>query len=482
MGFRTPQEFLDSLRDGRQVWVNGTKIDDLVTHPLTRRTAEQLSQNYLRYHDPATRDIFVTEDPETGEPVDRFMVMPRNTDDLLARARAIDFTIRYGGPSFGSDALLSFLWVAPELEKANPRYRENVTNAYRRFRDENLTMAIVMSDTKGDRSKHPSQQLDPDLYVHVVDRRPDGVVIRGMKAHISGAAFVDELMVMPTKRMRDDEQDYAIGCMVATNSPGVKIIARAAEEKSRFDYPLSWAGGPEECFVWFDDVFVPHERIFQNGENWISGPIAYALGLWERYSAMCYKKPTVELLAGAASLMANMNGIAGVPHIQEKLFEFALLAQSLEAFITAAAVACEVREGVAIPNQAITNIGKYMFASKYHELVKHVLDISGAIVATAPKDDAFHSPELHAAFEKYLGVGEQRSGEERLRLINFIRDLCADEYAGWKSVLTLHGEGSMAAQKMMTMRSYDFGKAEEYVKRIAGIGVPESERLSKPQL
>ncbi len=483
MTFRTPEQALEAMRDGRQVYNGGELIDDVTTHPNTRRRALQQANSFESYHDER-KDIFVTDDPETGEETDRFLVPPTNAEDLLARARAIDFGMRYGGPSFGSDAILSLRWVSPELAKFNPQYRENIEAGFRRCREQNLTMSIVMSDTKGDRTKHPSQLADPDMYVRKVDENADGIVIRGMKAHISWAPFVDELIVLPTKRMRDDEKEYSIAAMVKPNTPGVRIIERMDyQDSSDFDHPLAYGGVGGEAFVWFDDVLVPWDRVFQNGESELAGPIAYSLGLWQRYSAMCYKKPTLEMLAGSAALAAEYLGIEKVPHIQDKLFQFAMTASAIDAFIQAAAVSCETRDGVAVPNETITNVGKYTFASQYHDLVKNLLDISGAIVATAPTEADYRHEDLHAAFEKYLGSGgEEANGEDHVRLWHLIGDLAADAKAGHKAVLALHAEGSLAAQKMMTMRNYDFDAAKQYVKELSGISAPTGKYKPLPPI
>jgi len=471
MAFRTPEQYLESLRDGRQVFLDGDLVEDVTTDPRTRDGAQSAANEFNRYHDPAIKDIFVTIDPDTGEEADRFMVMPRSTEDLKARAHAIDYAQETGLGRLGflSDAMLAMRWVAPELGKTNPDYETAIETQFQRMRRDNLLVCIAMSDTKGDRSLHPSQQADPDLYVRKVDETPDGIVIRGMKAHISAAHLVDEMVVMPTKRMRDDEPEYSVCALVSPSMEGVKLIARYDQPKNQYDYPLSYHGGPAESFVWLDDVFVPRDRIFQNGEHHLAGPIAYALGLWQRFSAMCYKRHTIRMLAGAASLMAKYNGIDKATHIQDKLFEIAMLADSLEAFIDASAETAEYRDGVAVPNESITNIGKYMFASKYHELVKHVQDISGGILVTAPWERDYRNEELHAAFTKYLSGGEKSSADQRLRLLNFVRDLTADEYGGKQMVTTLHAEGSMAAQKMMTLRGYNFAVAEDMVKTIAGI-------------
>lgn len=471
MPFKTPDEYLASIQDGRQVYLDGDLLEDVTADPRTRDGAQRAADEFRRYHDPAIKDIFVTTDPETGVEVDRFMSMPRSTEDLKARARAIDYAQETGLGQLGflSDAMLAMRWVAPELGKTNPAYQEAIETHFQRMRDENLLVAIAMSDTKGDRSLHPGQQVDPDLYVRKVEETPDGIVIRGMKAHITAAHLVHELVVMPTKRMSDDEPEYSVCCLVSPSMEGVKLIARYDQPKNQYDYPISYEGGAAESFIWLDDVFVPNDRIFQNGENELSGPIAYALGLWQRFSAMCYKRHTIQMLAGAASLMAKYNGIEKASHIQDKLFEIAMLADSLEAFIDAAAETAQVRDGVAVPNESITNIGKYMFASNYHQLVKHVQDISGGILVTAPWERDFQNEDLHGAFTKYLSGGEKSTSEQRLRLLNFIRDLTADEYGGKQQVTTLHAEGSLSAQKMMTLRGYDFASAEDIVKTIASI-------------
>ncbi len=471
MAFRTPEQDLESIRDGRKVYLDGDLVEDVTTDSRTRDAAQSAADEFTRYHDPKIRDIFVMTDPDTGQEIDRFMAMPRSTEDLKARARAIDYAQETGLGKLGflSDAMLAMRWVAPELGKTNPDYQTAIETQFKRMRDNNLLVCIAMSDTKGDRSKHPGEQEDPDLYVRKVDETPDGIVLRGMKAHITAAHLVNEMVVMPTKRMRDDEPEYSVCALVSPDMEGVKILARYDKPKNQYDYPLSYEGGAAESFVWLDDVFVPRDRIFQNGENHLSGPIAYALGLWQRFSAMCYKRHTIRMLAGSASLMAKYNGIEKASHIQDKLFEIAMLADSLEAFIDAAAETAGNRDGVAVPNESITNIGKYMFASRYHELVKHVQDISGGILVTAPWERDYLNEDLHGAFTKYLSGGDKSSAEQRLRLLNFIRDLTADEYGGKQMVTTLHAEGSLAAQKMMTLRGYDFLSAEDMVKTIAGI-------------
>ena len=470
--FKTPQDYLESIQDGRVVYADGEKITNVVEHPITRKGALAFAREYERFHDPELKKIFTTTDPETGDLVDLFLVPPRNADDLLRRARALEYgrDIGYGSSLALSDAILSLYMVSPELAEANPMYKENVDAMYKRFRQEDLIMAIAMSDTKGDRSLHPGQQKDPDMYVRKVAERDDGIVLRGMKAHITGAAFMHELVVMPTKRMKPDESDYSVTCLISPGTPGVKLIMRPRRMTgSQFEYPISYGDVGGECFVWLDDVFVPWERVIQNGEDWLSQPIARGLGLLLRFSALCTQKHYAEVMAGAGYLLAKYNGVDKAPHVQSYLFEMAMLASTLDAFVTSAALSCEIKDNMAIPNGVITNVGKYMFTDKLNQMYKYLIDIGGAIITTQPWETDYNNPELHDTFTKYLSGGDRATAEQRLRLYNFVRDLTADEYGGHFMVTELHGAGSPQAQKMMTLHGYDFEKAAEKVRRLAKI-------------
>ena len=466
--FKTPEEYLESIQDGRVVYADGVKIDNVVTHPITRKGALHQAHAYNRFHDPQVKDIFIADDPETGDPSDLFLIPPQNSDDLLQRAKAFAIGAEngYSGALGLSDSILSLFLVSPKLAEAYPQYKENVDKLYRRFREEDLIMAIAMSDTKGDRAKHPGQQQDPDMYVHKVAERDDGIVIRGMKAHITDAAFMHELIVMPTKRMKPDESDYSISCAVPPNAPGVKLIMRPRRMTgTEWEYPVSHDNVGGECFVWFDDVFVPWERVIQNGEDWLSSEIARTLGVLLRYSALCSQAHEAEMMAGTGYLLAQYNGVLGAPHIKDHLFEMAMLASSLDAFVQTAAITSTYQDNMAVPNGVITNVGKYLFTDKIMEMYKYLIDIGGAIITTQPWETDYKHPDLHDAFKKYLDGGDAATAEQRLRLYNYVRDKTADEYAGHYHVLELHGAGSPQAQKMMAFGGYDWEGAAEKVRR-----------------
>jgi 4-hydroxybutyryl-CoA dehydratase/vinylacetyl-CoA-Delta-isomerase len=475
VAFKTPEEYLESIQDGRVLYARGEKITNVVTHPLTRPEALHYANDYTRFHREDLRPYFTMEDPERpGHLVDRFMVMPRNAEEILARGRAqeIAHLTHVGATSSFPDSVLALRWVRPLLEEANPMYAENPDHHYRRFLEENLLVAVAMSDVKGDRSLNPGQQPDPDMYVRVVERRPDGVVIRGMKAHITGAPFVHELLIMPTKRMKPEERDYSICCLVPPSAPGVKLIGRAKPEEDRFDHPVGGYAHAGSCFVWLDDVFVPNDRIFQNGEDWLSMPIAYALGLQQRYGALIYKRVEIERILGAMYLVAKLSGLEKVPHVQDKLFEVARIRHLLAGLEQAAARCCTIENGVAIPNSLYANLGKYYGSEAYHTILRHAIDIGGALVANLPWHTEWESPEVGPALRKYLARGDKATGEEVIRAYNYLRDLVADYHANHMGVVALAAEGSLMAQKMMVLMETDFARFEERARRECGILPP----------
>lgn len=478
MSFKTPEEYLESIQDNRVFHARGERITNVVEHPLTRPEALHYANDYTRFHREDLIPHFTIEDPDRpGQLVDRFMVMPRNADDILARGRAqeIAHVTHVGATSSFPDSVLALQWVKPKLREANPMYAENLDRHYRRFLEENLLVAVAMSDVKGDRSLNPGQQPDPDMYVRVVERRTDGVVIRGMKAHITGAPFVHELLIMPTKRMKPDEKDYSICCLVSPATRGVTLIGRARPEEDSFDHPAMHGAHAGSCFVWLDDVFVPNDRIFQNGEDWLSMPIAFALGLQQRYGALIYKRVEIERILGAMYTVARMSGLERVPHIQDKLFEVAKIRHLLAGMEVASAKGCTMENGVAIPNSLFANLGKYYGSDNFHNILKQAIDIGGALLANMPWGADFHSEAVGPALRKYLARGEKADGEEVLRAYNYLRDLVADQHANHMGVVALAAEGSMMAQKMMVLMETDFAAFERRARIEAGIDPPSAD-------
>jgi len=477
MALRTVKQYRESLKDGREVYCLGEKVDDVTTHPYLKICTDWCASYYVLTHDTRFRDIFVAKD-EDGEEVS-FNFMPvRKKEDLLRRREIVRTLSRmcFGKPSgaqfTGIDGLNAITVVTQRVDKAfGTNYSERVA-AFRKYLQKNdLTLALAMTDTKGDRSLRPSQQQPhQDYYVHVVEERSDGIVVRGAKAHISHAPCNNEIVVVPCRAMKEDDKAYALSFAVSPNTKGVRMICAEPEIKdpgNSFDYPISASIYLADCLLVFDDVFIPKERVFLNEEWRFAGDVAYMFGNFHRLSAETYKAVELEYLTGAAALMAEYNGIEKASHVVEKLTNLTIVTEAVD-FLSRAACEYAVSEpdsDLVYPNPMCANIAKYYYADNFHAITRVMQDIGGGIVGTIPSVKDLRNPKTKADIEKYLGGKAGVPTEHRMRLIRLIRDLTS----AYEDVITIHAEGSMAAQRLSIYQLADFDRYKAAAKRAAGI-------------
>ena len=479
MPLRTVQEYVQSLRDGRTVFFRGERVPDVTRHPVISAAVQHASIDYQLADDPAHRDLAVVRD-DHGE-YSRYYQIARNADDLLKRSALIEQATAAGGTlvvlikEIGSDALFALMRVASALDaKYGGAYAHRVEEFYRHCRANDLAVAVAQTDVKGDRSLGPSAQADPDLYVRVVDRRQDGIVVRGAKAHTSVSTNANELIVLPTRAMGETDRDYAVSFAIPIATPGLTLLASAYDSaaplSSPVEHPISARHKMMETTTVFEDVFVPWERVFLAGEYEFAGPLALAFVEHHRFTAISYKLPLVDALVGAAMLMADLNGIAKAGHVREKLVQLISYAETLRGLTRYAAIQGKPRElGMVVPDPLYVNMAKYHFAHGYHEAVRHVQDMAGGALVTGPGAEDLAAPETKQYYERFYAGRNGVGGEERLRALSLVRDLVASEFATYQEVLAVHAEGSLEAEKLMLFRSYDSRPALDFVRRLAGL-------------
>jgi len=476
MGLRTADEFKESLRDGRRVYVYGERVEDVTTHPILKISVETAAGDFVLTHmeDPEIRDLFVVTNPETGEPMSRYFEPPKTPDDLEKRLRMIGTSIRLtGGLPFGkdigTDAIYAIMAMAQRMGK--PEYVERARNYLTYLRKNDLNLCGAITDVKGDRGKTPAMQTHPDYYVHVVDRNNDGIVVKGAKIHITGAPVANDILVLPTRQMRDNEADYAVAFAVPANAPGITFICRPGRgERSPAEFPL---GAPVrdlvEAMIVFDNVFVPWERVFMCGEWPLSMMLAYTFATYHRFTAVSYKIPIVEVLAGCAAVMAEMNGVEGAGHVRAKLVDIAAYVETLKALATAAINSPVMQGEIAVPSPLITNMAKLHFASHYHEFISLVQDIAGGIITTMPTHLDWQNPDIHDYLEYYLGGASRFTTEERMRMASLTHKMACSAESAHMEVTTVHGEGSMEAQRMMIYLESPLKEYRDIAMAAAGI-------------
>lgn len=446
----TGDQYKESLNDGRATFFEGEQVDDIVGHPLLGQTVETVAKGY---------DNFYSPEPDA---VSSYMTVPSSADELRERTSGHDGVDLLTHVTYGS--IMTLLTAADRISDVRPQAVEAIHNYVKEVQQKDLRITQCITDAKGDRSRKPSQQDDPDAYTHVVDRTSDGVVLRGAKLHISAASMGHELMVIPTKAMRDGEDEYAIGCAVPVNAPGLKIVntTYAPRHADTRDFPISGDSHIPEGFVIFDDVFVPNERIFLDGETQIAAVFAHSLGLWERLGGLASMADGADLLVGFAQLIAEANGLDGVGHIKEKISEMIIHATLVRASLEAAIGNCQVTaEGAAFPDELYTNAGKYHGATNYGAMVQHLHDIAGGSILTAPAISDLENPEVGPLIRKYMGTKQSVDGNYRTRLFHAIRDLTADAYGGWRAVTNIQAGGGLYAQRIVTRNHYDLDRSRQ---------------------
>ncbi len=470
---RSPDQYVASLRDGRRVYYRGERVEDVTTHPVTGLAVRHAALDYHMAEDPRFHDLAVAEDGFS-----RYFNVPRTADDLLKRSALIEAATREGKTlvvlikEIGTDALFWLLAMADELGEP---YATRIRGFYEHCRDNDLAMAVAQTDVKGDRSLAPGQQPNPDAYLRVVERRDDGIVVRGAKVHTSVSVNANELIVLPTRAMREADRDYAVAFAVPIDTPGLTLIASpylSVKNKDPREYPLSGERKMVETLTVFDDVFVPWDRVFLGGEWQHAGELARGFVEFHRFTAVSYKLPLVDALVGAALLAARVNGLERAGHVRDKLAWLISYAETLRALTHHAAERCKLVRGIAVPDTLVVNIAKLQFAQGLHTAFEHVQDIAGGLLVTYPGYEDLEHAEYGAAVRRYLGGAGGVDGADRLRVMHLISDLTAGEFGGYQAVLAIHAEGSIEAEKLTILAQYPRSQGVAYARWLAGLDRP----------
>jgi 4-hydroxybutyryl-CoA dehydratase/vinylacetyl-CoA-Delta-isomerase len=455
----TGQEYLESLRDGRQMYIHGELVDDVATDPRLRDAAAAAARSYDRYYRPG------------DDAVGPYFSIPSSIEQLREiEEEQLNWDMTTVATSH---TLLMLLTAASRMRNDVPHHAETIEAYIEDLRRRDIRCQQTITDAKGDRSLPPSKQDDPDLYLRIVERRSDGVVIRGAKLHISSAALVHDLIVMPTKRMKPGEEDWAFAGAVPVNAPGVTIVNATFSARGDVDpehYPYSSSHAMSEGFVVFDDVFVPNERIFLAGEVEHSATFAHSLGLWERLGSVSHYVDVADTLVGLAQLITEANGLERVGHVKDKIAAMTTYATLIRGSYEAAlSTATFTPEGWISPDELFTNAAKYYAAENFAVMVRNLHDIAGGSVLTAPSLADLRHPVTGPFVEKYMRTKEGIDAEHRMRLFHTIRDYTADAFGGWQHVTTLQGGGGLYAQRVMVAKHYDMERARTMARSIAGL-------------
>lgn len=478
----TKEQYIESLREmDLKVYLFGELIDNPVDHPVIRPSLNSIAMTYELAQEDEYKDVMTAKSHLTGEVVNRFCHIHQSTEDLKNKVKMQRLVGQKTASCFqrcvGMDAFNAVYSTTYEIDKeCGTKYHENFKKYMKYVQDNDLTVDGAMTDPKGDRSLSPSKQEDPDMFLRIVERREDGIVVRGAKAHQTGALNSHEHLVMPTIAMREDDKDYAVSFAVPSDADGVIMVygrqscdARKLEEGADIDLGNSEFGG-HEALVIFDDVFVPNDRIFLCGEYQFAGMLVERFAGYHRQSYGGCKVGVGDVLIGAAALAAEYNGVPKASHIKDKLIEMTHLNETLYCCgIACSSEGHETMSGNYEIDLLLANICKQNVTRYPYEIARLAEDIAGGLMVTLPSEKDFNHPEIGEYMKKYFKAKPGVATENRMRILRLVENLTLGTAAVGYRTESMHGAGSPQAQRIMIARQGNIEGKKELAKKIAKI-------------
>jgi 4-hydroxybutyryl-CoA dehydratase/vinylacetyl-CoA-Delta-isomerase len=473
----TGEDYLQSLR-GRnlKVFLMGERVDEPADHPMMRPSVNAMAMTYdLAQEDP---ELCAASSPFTGERVNRFLHIAMSAEEVVQQNKLQRRLGQLTGTCFqrcvGMDALNALYSVTQEIDlKHGTPYHQRLKTFIREMQLHNYVIGGAMTDVKGDRSKPPSQQADPDMYVHIIRRTPDGVFIRGAKAHQTGAINSHWLIVMPTLRLQPDEADYAIVGALPVDAEGITyVVGRQTSDTRSLEGEIDAGNATfsgQEALVIFEDAFIPNETIFMNGEVEFTALLVERFTAFHRRSYVC-KSGVGDVLIGAAALAAEYNGVEKAGHIRDKLVEMTFLNETIYATGVASSYqSTATQSGAFLCDRLLANVCKQQVTRITFEMARLAQDLAGGLLVTLPSEADYRNEEVGPQLDKYLKGREELPTENRMRILRLIENLTLGRNAVGYLTESLHGAGSPQAQRIQIQRQMDLEFKQGLARKLAGI-------------
>ena len=481
MALMTAQEYVESLRKlNTRVYMFGEKIENWVDHPMIRPSINCVAMTYALAQDPQYADLMTVKSSLTGHTINRFTHLHQSTEDLINKVKMQRLLGQKTASCFqrcvGMDAFNAEYSTTYEIDKKyGTSYHENFKKFAAYVQENDLTVDGAMTDPKGDRSKAPHEQEDPDLFLRIVERRPDGIVVRGAKAHQTGMCNSHQVLVMPTQAMGPDDKDYAISFSAPANAEGLFMIVGRQScdtrklEGTDIDVGNAQFGGVELLVV-FDDVFIPNENIYLNGETEFATMLVERFAGYHRQSYGGCKVGVGDVLIGAAAVAADYNGVPKASHIKDKIIEMIHLNETMYSCgIACSAEGTKTASGNYLINLLLANVCKQNVTRFPYEMARIAEDLAGGAVGTCLSDADLKGEFTGPWVQKYMKNGTGTTAENRMRILRLIENLSLGAGAVGYRTESLHGAGSPQAQRVMIARQGDIEGKKLLAKRIAHV-------------
>ncbi len=476
MAVKTAEEYYQSLAKLHpKAYILGEKVENVYEHPLIKHMLAGVAETFKQAHDPEGRKYLVASSDLIGEEVSRFVKFYKSPDDLITKVRMLKFLAQKIGTCFmrctGMDAINS---VAIEVyncdQKYGTTYWERLTNFIKMVQKNDYVVFSGVTDVKGDRSLRPSQQKDPDLYLHIVDKDTKGITVRGAKIHQTGSLCSHWGLIVPTREMREPDKDYAVCFAVPVDAEGlIHVYGRGTlEARALQDCDLGNIKYSKFApMIIFNDVFIPWENVFLCGEYEFAGPMVRHFGNFHRHSHGGCKCGVGDVIIGAAALAAEYNGLTKVSHINNKLAEMLKVTEAIYGCSIAASIESKpTPSGIYAVDPVLSNTSKLYEGKELHEVIRLMIEIAGGMVADVPSDKDFSNPEIGPLLYKYLKGKDDVSTEDRVRIFRLIEKLA---FESRDIVSNIHGAGSPETHRMTILQNANIEGKKKLAKKLAGV-------------
>lgn len=476
MGLKTKQEYIDSLRRMKPTaYMFGERITNVVDNPRLRAGIEATAATYELAEKEEHRDLMITTSPLIGEPVNRFTLPPGSIEDLVARVKINRVLGNWVGTCHqrctGLDCLSALSIVTYDIDqKHGTPYFERFKRFLEHVQRNDLACNAGVTDVKGDRSLNPHEQSDKDMYLHVVERRDDGIVVRGAKAHQTGSLSSHEIIVLPTRALKKGDEDYAVSFAIPTDTPGViHVVGRSSldtRELNGCDFGNTLYS--KYCpTVIFDDVFVPWDRVFMCGEVEFAADMVVKFSSYHRQSHGGCKSGKIDCMTGAALTLMDYNGTARASHLKQKITDMIHRAETLYACSLAASYEGKRQpSGSYFIDTVLANASKIHEGKEMAESIRLMVDVAGGFVADLPSDRDMENPEVGPLLRKYLKAVNDVPVENRVKMYRLVEKMAMESA---DTISDIHGGGSPEAHRVTILRETNLNKLKNSAKRLAGI-------------
>jgi len=472
---RTSEQYrADLLKMKPNIYIGGERLSR--SDPRLQPGINVISTTFELAQDSDWEGLITTDSSIIGEKINRFNHLPQTPYDLMQKQKMIRLGAqRVGGciqRCMGHDALTALSICTREIdEKKGTDYHRRFIEYLKYYQGNDLTAACAQTDMKGDRTKRPAEQIDPDAYVHVVEVKDDGIVVKGAKISITMAAYADEIIVIPTRALREEDKAYAVAFAIPADWERVRLITRPVwlRERKFITAPLCTYGVSDSVVI-FDDAFIPRERVFMCQEWEFGRRLALLFADSHRHSYTGCKPAVSDILCGATALVAEANNIEKVPHVRQRLSEFAGGAElAYAAGIASALYGKKTPSGTFFPDPIYANVGRRLMGETIYHEFNILTEIAGGLSVTLPFEEDFYGEETKRDMSKYIVRNPNFSPEDSHRIWRFIENIGASPMAHWYAIAGVHGGGSPIMETITLNAEYDYEAKKNIAKYLAGI-------------